>query len=325
MACEGRAAEEYDLFAIGAADREVEREIDAHLEENCAACIAGLRRSLKLWTYYASTLDEADPSANLRARLVELARLTRRVAPLPVRAPAPRPAWMAHWGLQAIAAAITLLVGAGGWYAGKQTGRVDHQQLLAALTEAQRQVATLRVSVRQEIGRRRQLEEALNAAGTPNAAQQQDTLRQKVLELEAQVSGYRDVIARDQRALSDNVRLVSALSTPGIRLVPLKGLEYATHSVAYSLVAENDRVLFVASNLPPAPKGRQYQLWLLRANDPKVVSAGVFSADDGRRALLEFNDPATVSNLTAVAVTEEPAGGSAAGPTGRKVFAGTTE
>jgi hypothetical protein len=72
----------------------------------------------------------------------------------------------------------------------------------------------------------------------------------------------------------------------------------------------------IAHNMPVLNGGRAYQLWLVT---PKAkVSAGTFTARNGDavvRATFDLNDP-----LTAVAVTEEPAGG-VAQPTGTVVIA----
>jgi anti-sigma-K factor RskA len=76
-------------------------------------------------------------------------------------------------------------------------------------------------------------------------------------------------------------------------------------------------VLLLASNLPPAAAGRTYEMWLIpKGGAPKP--AGLFQSDADGNALYVLNgpvDPAT----SVVAVTDEPAAGSAA-PTTKPII-----
>jgi anti-sigma-K factor RskA len=75
---------------------------------------------------------------------------------------------------------------------------------------------------------------------------------------------------------------------------------------------------FLAQNLPPLQPGRTYQLWIV-TNKAKI-SAGTFEPRNGEAtvsAQLVLTEP-----LAAVAVTEEPAGGTLQ-PTGATVIAAT--
>lgn len=76
---------------------------------------------------------------------------------------------------------------------------------------------------------------------------------------------------------------------------------------------KQQRGVLHAFQMPPAPAGRTYQLWLLQ--DGKPVSLGVFNTDaDGHAIVDSLTLPATTAGATLVLVTEEPAGGSV-GPT----------
>ena len=71
------------------------------------------------------------------------------------------------------------------------------------------------------------------------------------------------------------------------------------------------RGLLHAYRLPPAPAGRVYQLWLIR--DGKPVPSNVFTSDaQGRSVVTGIELPASIDGVSAVAITEEPEGGSAA-------------
>ena len=69
-------------------------------------------------------------------------------------------------------------------------------------------------------------------------------------------------------------------------------------------------VLLLASNLPPAPTGKTYEMWVIpKAKGSKPVPAGLFqSAADGT-ALHVLPGPVDVAGTAAVAVTLEPAAG----------------
>ncbi|MEP6834642.1 MAG: anti-sigma factor [Gemmatimonas sp.] len=64
-----------------------------------------------------------------------------------------------------------------------------------------------------------------------------------------------------------------------------------------------------AFHLKPAAPGRTYQLWLIK--DGKPVPSRVFNADPDERGLVwGIQMPADTKGVTAVAITDEPAGGS---------------
>jgi anti-sigma-K factor RskA len=73
----------------------------------------------------------------------------------------------------------------------------------------------------------------------------------------------------------------------------------------------------VAHNMPPLGAGRTYQLWLVT---PKgKISAGTFASSAAGDAMMRATYPLPASDLRAIAVTEEPAGG-APQPTGEMVM-----
>ena len=68
---------------------------------------------------------------------------------------------------------------------------------------------------------------------------------------------------------------------------------------------EGDRAVLVAENMPPAPEGKTYQIWVIKGDTPKP--SGLFEPrGDSIAAVLE--NP--VEGADAVAVTVEPEGGS---------------
>jgi anti-sigma-K factor RskA len=75
-----------------------------------------------------------------------------------------------------------------------------------------------------------------------------------------------------------------------------------------------------ASNLPPLPAGRTYQMWVLTAQ-PAPISAGLLKPDPNGRASAMFETPVDIAQPTAMAVTIEPEGG-VPSPTGAMYLVG---
>ena len=124
---------------------------------------------------------------------------------------------------------------------------------------------------------------------------------------------------RQERALSDNLRVLNALSTPGAHLFLMKGTGTAANCTAYALIVENSKIVLIANNLPKLDEKRQFQFWVIRKEEPKTVSAGMFTPGDDNRVVLEFEDPSLISNISLIQVTDEPRGGSSE-PTGPKLL-----
>jgi len=80
--------------------------------------------------------------------------------------------------------------------------------------------------------------------------------------------------------------------------------------------------MFYQTGLPNLAAGRIYQIWLIRDKGEPVVSGGLFTADSRGATQSEYNEANLTAGLRAVAVTEEPSGGSKL-PTGHKLLIGT--
>jgi hypothetical protein len=269
---------------------------------------------------FASTLEDAEPSSDFRSRLVRIAELSKKILVFPRPAATPnrgRPDM--HWGWIAAAAALLLILISGAWFAGHESGSIEAQHLSARLNELSHEGASRQVLLEDMVAKEREYERLAAVAGNTPAVEEN---RRRILALEAEVNEYKSLLERQKTEVDANARILNVLSQPGVRMVPLKGAEIAKSTPAYALVVEASRVIFVAANLPKLAGDKQFQLWLLRSQEPKVVSAGTFVADEQSRALVEFADPTQVSDLTLIAVTDEPMGGSAE-PTGTKLLVGT--
>jgi anti-sigma-K factor RskA len=113
---------------------------------------------------------------------------------------------------------------------------------------------------------------------------------------------------------------MSVLAAPDLTRIDLAGQPAAPNASARALWSRDRGMVFTTANLPPAPAGRVYQVWVVTAQAP--VSAGLLTLDPNGRATVVFNTPRDIGAPVAVAVTLEPEGGVPA-PTGDKYLIGT--
>jgi hypothetical protein len=111
--------------------------------------------------------------------------------------------------------------------------------------------------------------------------------------------------AREEREL---------LSAPDARTADLSGTRMAEGARARLTYDERTgEALLTATNLPPAPAGKAYQLWFIAGGKP--MPGSVFNVDAQGRAEMHDQIPPEGRRAQLFAVTLEPAGGTSA-PTG---------
>jgi hypothetical protein len=166
---------------------------------------------------------------------------------------------------------------------------------------------------------RQEAETRLESAAS--AQQQLAAERARVRELDSEVARLKDALAVGERRLEQSIRLANMMVSPGVRFLKVRAAGKGA-GAGHAIVADGRGVVFFASELPPPRPGKTYQLWLIRSRAPAIVSGGTFTPDARRSALVQFDDAALASGVTAVAVTDEPMGGSAK-PTGQKLLIGS--
>ena len=103
-------------------------------------------------------------------------------------------------------------------------------------------------------------------------------------------------ILQDKWALVEN---------PAIKTIPLKGVENKVDYRALVFWDQSSKTVYLSiDHLPPAPKGKQYQLWAMV--DGKPVSAGVFPLDVKVDIASKMLD---IPHAQAFAITLEDEGG----------------
>jgi anti-sigma-K factor RskA len=159
------------------------------------------------------------------------------------------------------------------------------------------------------------------------AALYANDLRGRIETLEARL---RDAIVRAevserrvadlQRRADTSASMLAVVLAPDAARVELAGQTAAPSASARAYWSRARGLVIHASNLPPLPPGRTYQLWVLTAQ-PAPISAGLLRPDTSGGASAVFNTPPDIPTPTAMAVTLEPEGG-VPSPTGDKYLVG---
>ena len=186
----------------------------------------------------------------------------------------------------------------------------DIQSRTALLEAAQKQRGTLESDLRNA---------SLQTAKSEDLNKKVAVFTNRTRELEQQVTQYRTLLDVERKQSDRTVRLASMASDPSVRIVYLKGSEKSPAATGHALVSGSELAFFV-DKLPALPAGRIYQLWALRSTGQGVASAGMFRAEAGK-GTLRITNPALLAGMTALAVTDEPEGGSKL-PTGQKWMIG---
>jgi len=230
----------------------------------------------------------------------------------------------ARWPFAAAGTVISAALLLSAWHAGQESGGLEDQRLKAEVNRLSQQLSSTQLDLRQQRQRADQFEKQLTAEGRANSLKQQDLLRHQLLKAQAEADQYRQLLQREEDPANQRDRLSALLSEPGVKMMPLQASETAAGSVAYALIIENEKLVFVGSNLPLPGTGKVWQLWLLRSQNPNVVSAGLLRPAEVKSVLLEFDNRAVISDISEIEVTEEPESGSAQ-PTGAKIFDATQQ
>lgn len=108
-------------------------------------------------------------------------------------------------------------------------------------------------------------------------------------------------------ALARRDSLIASLVAPDVQAVTVNS-NGPSPSARYFLDRRAGRIVIAASSLPPAARGRTYQLWGIETGRAPV-SLGTFNTDSSGRVLASLPLPSGL-RVAVTAVTDEPAGGS---------------
>jgi anti-sigma-K factor RskA len=102
---------------------------------------------------------------------------------------------------------------------------------------------------------------------------------------------------------------VASLASANTQTIALTGAQMSPSASAKVFMdSDKHRAVVVFANLPKCPTDKSYQLWILRGDQPKPQSAGVFDVDKGNATITIENLP-VMTEIKGLAVTMEPRGG----------------
>ena len=131
--------------------------------------------------------------------------------------------------------------------------------------------------------------------------------------IESQRAEIRQLAEENDRIAQQNKKLsteLTALGSTDTRTFALTGQQVSPGASAKVFLEQTARraVVFF-NNLPPTPANKSYQLWIIRADQPKPQSAGVFDVTSSGKASLSIENLPVATEIKALAVTLEPKGG----------------
>jgi len=135
-------------------------------------------------------------------------------------------------------------------------------------------------------------------------------IREKVNSTEAEMrrlAGQNQLLtARNEKLSAEMASLVSR----DTRTIALTGQQVSpSASAKVFLEPQQRRAVVFFYNLPPNATDKSYQLWILRADQPKPQSAGVFDATPSGVASISIENLPLATEIKGLAVTLEPKGG----------------
>jgi hypothetical protein len=210
--------------------------------------------------------------------------------------------------------------------------QLDEARRQAQLAEAdkaemQRQVEQLRTDLSAATNRTTALEKDLQLAKEQVAKEiQQEGAAHKeseqVAALAAELAQSQDEVRRLSEAARNSDRIQRLLQSASLREISLRSVvPQAGHATARALYSSQGGLLLVADSLPKLPDQKCYQLWLIRRGSPSILSGGLITLENDGKGTLFAPPSADLAEVTALAITDEPAGGSVAAR-GKKLLFG---
>jgi anti-sigma-K factor RskA len=118
--------------------------------------------------------------------------------------------------------------------------------------------------------------------------------------------GLQNRVNQAEQQAAELSQAIAAFSQPGSSVAILRDANDPNAS-GFAAVSPEGNVYVVMAGLPDAPAGQVYQAWYIADGQP--VSAGLMPADEN--GLIVMNGPPPAPGTSTVAITVEPAGGSA--------------
>lgn len=115
------------------------------------------------------------------------------------------------------------------------------------------------------------------------------------------------VLWQQNRTLRRENEFYQLITAPGSRVAELSGTNEASNATAKLAYDQTGRAFLIATGLPRAPEGKEYQLWYIVDNKP--LPGKTFAPDSKGHGTSQERVPDVARKSAIVAITLEPAGG----------------
>ncbi|MET0555884.1 MAG: anti-sigma factor [Vicinamibacteria bacterium] len=354
---------EWELLLLGTLDPAASKAMRAHVASGCSHCLERWAEAVRLTSALGAALQPVEPppqaEQRLLQRLLEVSADTARTPAVRVD----RTAW-AWRTTGVAAALLLLAGGSWlGWQnadlrrrlalserqgrsvpaappaaaspaplvppssapAAPAPERARWERERAQLVQARRDAESARDTAQAEVARlaSTQQEEDARAGGALAAERRRAAaLQHTVDQLTAQVVRLEAEALREEREHAAAVRV--ALDERAVRVLLRAVDPLAGQATASATLTPDGRLLLLARGLPALPADKCYQVWVIRQDDPPIVSGGVMSVGGDGQALYATRLAGQAGRVTGFAITDEPLGGSRSAR-GRKLLFGAVE
>ena len=127
----------------------------------------------------------------------------------------------------------------------------------------------------------------------------------------------RQIAANAEEATEAVHRTMAIVTAADMRQLDLFGQSAAPASRARVFWSRQHGLVFTSTSLPPLPKGKVYQVWVLSAGKAPF-HAGLLSPNEAGAATVIYSTPPDIAQPTGMAVSLET--GEAASPTSNAIF-----
>lgn len=141
-----------------------------------------------------------------------------------------------------------------------------------------------------------------------NASRQRDALRDALIAARATNGAQLAALDSLRSAVTSKDRMLANLTGPQVAVMTLASTAKAPPTGMMFWDQRHDAWTFVAHRVPMPRTGRTYQLWLVTPS--AKISAGTFMPSADGEVMMQATYAMPKDSLAAVAVTEEPGGGS---------------
>ena len=264
--------EMYEAYALGALDPPERAALEAHLATGCAECAKSVAEARWLVSRLAYSAPEAATSDRLKGRLMQTVRSE-------AKAKSPPPVWT---GATTTPSGIPYWLSAG----------------IAALLLLTLYFAWDAHRLKEELRASNELNQR-NEQMVASTQSTRDATLQKLAAMEEQMAKMR----RENAILTDPSSVKITLAAQKIQAPQMVAMWHTKYGI-----------VLTGQKVPMPPGNRVLQLWLIpKAPGSKPMPSVTVRPDaNGNFVILVSNPPAASRDTKALAITEEPAGGSAA-------------